>query len=61
MAVFGAGALVLVVLARNLWFIEDDWSYLLWHDAARRAGDYDRWLNLPSTATGWPCHRWSTR
>jgi hypothetical protein len=44
--VFAAGALLLIVLGRNLWFIEDDWSYLLWHDAARRAGDYDRWLNL---------------
>src|SRR5262245_43031346 len=46
-AVFAVGAVVMLVVARNLWFSADDWSFFLWHDAARHAGNYDRWLNLP--------------
>jgi hypothetical protein len=46
-AVYVAGGVLILVLGRNLWFLEDDWSYLLWHDAPRLSGDYSRWLNRP--------------
>lgn len=47
LGVYGAGALLLVVFGRNLWFAADDWSFVLWHDAPRLRGDHTMWLNQP--------------